>query len=144
MLAEEFEVILVETFDYARAVALESSGLRFVGRGHLVAEDGVDRHVEPKASVIRSFGLNALVESGIPGSYTMNQMGGEDGINWMGPSFVCAGGVVAVPFEDNVSHPACIEEGSDGIGPDVFITVHHKDDVFPISNPSINFGSEVI
>jgi hypothetical protein len=72
MLAKEFEVVLVEAFNYSRVVAFEPPGLRFVGRRHLMSKDGVDGHVKPKASVIRSFGLNSLIKSGIPSAYALD------------------------------------------------------------------------
>jgi hypothetical protein len=72
MLAKEFEVVLVEALNYSRVVAFESPGLGFVGRRHLVSEDGVDGYVEPKALVIRSFGLNSFIESSISSSYALD------------------------------------------------------------------------
>ncbi len=52
VLAEEFKIMLVEAFDDAGIVAFESSGLRFVGRWHLMPENRVDGHVKPKAAMI--------------------------------------------------------------------------------------------
>jgi hypothetical protein len=81
MLAEKFEVALIEPFNYARIVTFEASSLRFISRGHLVSEDGVDRHIKPNASVIRSFGLNAFIKAGIVSSYALDGMSGKNGIN---------------------------------------------------------------
>ncbi len=134
MLAEEFEVVLVKPFNYSRIVTFEASSLRFISRRHLVSADGVYRHIKPNASVLRSFGLNAFIEAGIASSYALDGVSGENGINWMSSSLVCTGCIVAVSFEDNISHTTGVEEPGDGFSPDIFIAIHHEDDVLTVSD----------
>ncbi len=47
-------------------------------------------------------------------------------------------------FEDNISHTTGVEEPGDGFRPDIFIAIHHEDDVLTVSDPSIDFALEVV
>jgi hypothetical protein len=65
-------------------------------------------------------------------------------IGWMGSSLVRTGCIIAVSFEDNVSHTAGVKEPGDSFRLDIFIAIHHEDNVLTFSDPSIAFTLEVV
>ena len=71
-------------------------------------------------------------------------MSGENGVNWMGTTFVRAGSFITVSFQDDIAHATFVEERCDGVGPDILVTVHHEDDVLSVGDPSIDFACKII
>ena len=137
-------VMLIELFPYSWIIAFDTSERRFLNGSHLMSEDILKAYVHPDAAVVRSFALDPITECRISGLDAFDGSCGEDSVNWFGTVNMSVWSIVAVHCHDNVSHVRLFEKGLDVASADVFVGVHHQDNMFPILLPVLNCGREIV